>query len=73
MHTIYPNMSQYCLYYLRVSNIVHLVGEIKEYINPKGMGGVGGGGVGGQLKKTAGGGCCVYVWPVHKITEKEQN
>jgi len=32
-------------YYLRVSNTVHLVGKIKEYIDPKDMGG------GGQLKK----------------------
>jgi len=41
----YRNMSEYCLYYLRVSNIVHLVGKIKEYIDPKCMGG------GGELKK----------------------
>jgi len=26
-------------YYLRVSNTVHLVGKIKEYIDPKDMGG----------------------------------
>jgi len=31
----YRNVSEYCLYYLRVSNIVHLVGKIKEYIDTK--------------------------------------